>query len=270
MRRLGPSAIIDTRPATAQRTSGVARSDSVDHVSATPGEAQSSPGTPSSDPPKAGGPVGGLAAKGLEPREKWAGLAGAGLAAVGFAVIWVPHLSQPTPKGHEAAAVYLVIGLVEALVLATCTVARRRYLVGLASLVIGFGPWNSYSVVGVPFIVLAGWTLYRASRLSRLAAANSRPSGAARQGGLRSTRSANRRAAGTIGGGQAALGGAKGAARRSARARPGARGRATQEAVDATGRRRPGASKRYTPPKAVPKSAAKATPKTDPKSAPKS
>ncbi|PZS23018.1 MAG: hypothetical protein DLM54_02055 [Acidimicrobiales bacterium] len=242
-------------------------------MSATPGEAQSTAHTTSSEPPKTGAPTIGLAAKGLDPREKRAGLAGAVLAAVGFTAIWVPHLNQPTPKGHQAAAVYLAIGLIEALVLALCTLARRRYLVGFASLVIGFGPWNAYTVLVVPFLALAGWTIYRASRLSRLAAASSRPAGAKRQGSLRSTRSANRRAAGTAGGPQGAIGVAKGAAQRSSRARSGARGRASQEAVDATGRRRPTASKRYTPPKAVPRNTAKATPKTaarnEPEGAPK-
>lgn len=211
--------------------------------------------------------MGGLAAKGLDPRERLAGLAGAVLAAVGFAAIWLPHLGQPTPKGHQAAALYLGIGLIEALVLAVCTLARRRYLVGFASLVIAFGPWNAYSVLVVPFLALAGWTIFRASRLSRREAAISRPVQARRQGSLRSTRSANRRAAGAAGGGEtAASGRTKGAVRRSSRVRSGGRGRGDQEAVDATGRRRPGASKRYTPPKSAPRRGANSAPKSTPKS----
>lgn len=216
--------------------------------------------TPSPGAPGPGGPLSTLTAVGLDPRERLAGLAGAALAAVGFAVIWVPHLSQATPKGHQAAAVYLAIGLIEAVALAGCTLLRRRYLVGFAALVIAFGPWNTLTVLAFPFLALAGWTLFRATRLARQANADRASADRAnagrgqpstpRQGSLRATRTATRQSerAATAGPGGSAEDGSRGIGRRATRGRRGQRGRA-QEPANTTGRRRPAASKRYTPPK---------------------
>ncbi len=196
--------------------------------------------TPSAEAPHPARQFGGLTSQGLDRRERLAGLAGAGLAAVAFAVVWVPHLNQPTAKGHQAAAVYLAVGLVEALVLAGCTLAKRRYLVGFASLVLAFGPWNAYFVLAFPFLALAGWTLFRATRLARSTGATRR--GSAGRAVTRPDRGHTRPDRGSAARPRRAAG-------RGGGERPRRSGRGRDALGDATGRRRPEASKRYTPPK---------------------
>lgn len=156
----------------------------------------------------------------LDSRERLAGFAGAALAAVGFCAIWIPHLGAHATKASGALTpdTDLLIGLVMAAALAGATALGRRALVGFVALFIGLGgPWNSYLLAQIPFLALAGWLLMRASRISSEA----------------------RRAA------QAGKEAGNSRGRRSDKED----GRGRKKGDQPAGRRRPEASKRYTPPK---------------------
>ncbi len=112
--------------------------------------------------------------------------------------------------GYVAAA---SVGVVMAGLLWLASRSGRRLMTGLAAVVVGFGPWGSAWVLGAPYLLLGGWLLFRARPRSRTEPAG----GAAPEPGADTVPAVTRRL------------------RRSA-------------AVADPARRRPGPSKRYTPP----------------------
>lgn len=181
----------------------------------------------------------------LDTREQRLGFAAAALAAVATLAFWLPHLGQRAAKGHASVAEDLALGLAMAGLLAWGAVLKRRWVLALVALYVGFiGPGflvpsnnKIASVVGLPFVALGGWLVVKGTKAKA----------AARQAG-----------GGASGTGTPAAGGAAPAGG-SARAGRG-RGRdRSQPKVDGTGRPIPVASKRYTPPKPAPKDDPKAS-----------
>ena len=144
-----------------------------------------------------------------------------------FAALWLPKLGQPVPKGQPSTWADLGIGIGMGLLLAWSAAVKKRWLVGLVALWIGFiGPWGPntpVSVIRFAWIALGGWLLVKNSR-AQVAAAKEANREAAAQGAA-------------TGAGTARGGGGRGRGR----------GRGKQP-LDTTGRPIPSASKRYTPP----------------------
>lgn len=165
----------------------------------------------------------------LDDRERWMGFAAAAATVVAFAVIWVPHLGAAHPKGQPSPLENVGIGVAMAILLAWSAALRKRWLLGLAALWVGFiGPWNHYYVAGYAWVAFGGWLLIKNSK-AQVKAAKAEAASSPR---------------GTAGGRGRA--GAAGPARASGGA---GRGRGTGSSkTDATGRPIPVASKRYTPP----------------------
>lgn len=180
----------------------------------------------------------------LSDRERLAGFAAAAVAAVAFAVIWVPHLGQHVAKNQRSATSALVIGLSMAALLVWGAFLRKRWILAVTALYVGIlGPWSHVPPLGAPFLALAAWLTITASK----AAAEARQSGAdpaaSTAPGLATT--------------GARSGAGRGGANRSPDRGPawGRRGRQPGASSTATAgaRSRPGASKRYTPPKPPPR-----------------
>jgi hypothetical protein len=163
----------------------------------------------------------------MDNRERLYGFVAATALAIAFAVIWIPHLHQASVvlKGrHTSPVESLGFGLAMAAILAWATVVRRRWLVGLVAVYIGFvGPWNVYIVLGYAWVAFGGWLVIKNSKLQIAESKKAQPAG----------------------GTAAPARGARPAAPASGKDRGRGRGK---EKVDATGRPIPAPSRRYTPP----------------------
>ncbi len=94
----------------------------------------------------------------LDQREQRYALLAAGLGAVTSVALWAPAF-------EEGAAVALAgIGLVMSALLALAAQRRSRLLTGVAAVLLSFGPWGMAWVLGLPYLVLAGWLALRAPR----------------------------------------------------------------------------------------------------------
>ena len=171
----------------------------------------------------------------LDQRQRQIALAAAGLAAVVFLAIWIPQLGAHVRKGQATPSLALISGLILAGLLASSLLINKRYIVGLAALFLAFiGPWGSYPLLAIPFAGLAGWLVITAGRQAREEAAQKReaagggPAAPARGRGSTSAPSSK--------------------ASTSARPRGGGFLRRGQRDETPT-RRKPPASRRYTPPK---------------------
>ncbi len=129
-------------------------------------------------------------------------------------------------KGQFSPSTALLVGLVISVALAVTTRIGRRALVGFVALFAFLGFNGSGGLVGIPFLVLAGWLLYRSYKVQKDATAKVR---------------AEREAGGGTPAAEAARGSGSGRSAAEARA---ARRKAP------TG---PEANKRYTPKKPAPK-----------------
>jgi hypothetical protein len=171
----------------------------------------------------------------LDQRQRQIALAAAGVAVVVFLAIWIPQLGSHVRKGQTTPLLALISGIILAGLLASSLLINKRYIVGLAALFLAFiGPWGSYPLLAIPYAGLAGWLVITAGRQAREEAAQKReatggaPAAPARGGGGTSSRSSDR----------------------SAGARPRGGGFLRRGQRDETPtRRKPPASRRYTPPK---------------------
>jgi hypothetical protein len=136
-------------------------------------------------------------------------------------------------KGQLSPTTGLIIGLTSAVLLAVTTRIGRRALVGFVALFAFLGFNGSGGFIGFPFLVLAGWLLYRSYKVQKEATAK-----------LREERAAG---GGTAGGSDRPVRPAKGAAA-AGRSRADAR-----RAGRAKGPSTPEGNKRYTPKKPAPK-----------------
>lgn len=113
----------------------------------------------------------------LDPRERMFSFAGSGLAAVFAVVIYVVETNDKhfrLKKGQLTPQTILILGLVFAGLLLVATLVARRAPVGFVAL-FTFFTFGTYSyVIGLPFLVLAGWVLYRSYKIQKEAAAAAR------------------------------------------------------------------------------------------------
>ncbi|MDQ3569281.1 MAG: hypothetical protein M3396_01400 [Actinomycetota bacterium] len=95
----------------------------------------------------------------LDEREQRIALWAAGLAAVAAVTLYAPAFAD-----HVAAVVLALVGVVMAGLLALASRSRSRLLTCLAAAVLGIGPWGFAYIIGLPFIVLATWLLFRGAK----------------------------------------------------------------------------------------------------------
>jgi len=122
----------------------------------------------------------------LDNRERVYGY-GAALAAVFFAVlVYVVETNDKhlkLTKGQFTPTTTLIVGLVGAAALVVATYIGRRALVGFVALFVFLGFSNSDFIVGLPFLILAAWLLYRSYKVQKEATAKLRADKAAGVGG---------------------------------------------------------------------------------------
>ncbi len=167
----------------------------------------------------------------LDGRERLYCYVSSVVAVVFSLLIYVGETTQKNfhpAKNQFSPTTALIVGLASAVLLAVTTWIGRRALVGFVALFAFLGFENSALVIGFPFLVLAGWLLYRSYKVQKEATAKLR---AERSAGGESTSARTPRGAATSGKTAAE---ARGAARKKA----------------PTG---PEGNKRYTPKKPAPK-----------------
>jgi hypothetical protein len=102
----------------------------------------------------------------------------ASIVAVVFSLlIYVGETTQKSfhpAKNQFSPTTALVVGLASAVLLAVTTWIGRRALVGFVALFAFLGFENSALVIGFPFLVLAGWLLYRSYKVQKEATARLR------------------------------------------------------------------------------------------------
>jgi hypothetical protein len=136
----------------------------------------------------------------LDEREKRFSFAAAGGSALFGTILYLTETNNAhfhPVKGQFAPVTTLVVSLVAAAMLLATTLIGRRALVGFVSLFTFLAFGNSALVLGLPFVALAVWLLFRSYKVQKEAAANARAanaSGSARTASA--TRSTAARAAG--------------------------------------------------------------------------
>jgi hypothetical protein len=111
----------------------------------------------------------------LDEREKRFSFAAAGGAAIVAVIIYVSETSshKVLAKGQVSPQTTLTFGLVSAALLLITTFMGRRAPVGFVAL-FTFLAFGTYFVLGLPFLALAAWLLYRSWKTQRAAAADVR------------------------------------------------------------------------------------------------
>ncbi|HEY7915519.1 MAG TPA: hypothetical protein VIC86_00955 [Acidimicrobiales bacterium] len=111
----------------------------------------------------------------LDERERRFSFAAAGLAAIVAVVIYVSETSshKVLAKGQVSPQTTLTFGLVCGALLLITTFVGRRAPVGFVAL-FTFLAFGTYFVLGLPFLALAAWLLYRSWKTQRAAAADVR------------------------------------------------------------------------------------------------
>jgi len=113
----------------------------------------------------------------LDGRERLYSYVGAILAVVFSLLIYVGETTQKNfhpAKNQFSPTTALVVGLASAVLLAVTTWIGRRALVGFVALFTFLGFQSSSAIVGFPFLVLAGWLLYRSYKVQKEATARLR------------------------------------------------------------------------------------------------
>jgi hypothetical protein len=170
----------------------------------------------------------------LDLRQRQATLAGAAVAALAVLAIWIPQLGAHVRKGQTTPSLALASGLILAGLLAISLLINKRYIVGFAALFLAFlGPWGNYPLLAIPFAGLAGWLVITAGRQAREEAEAKR-----REAGDSQATPARGRGASVRGSSSST----------SPRPRRGGLLRRGQP-DESPSRRKPPASRRYTPPK---------------------
>jgi hypothetical protein len=117
--------------------------------------------------------------EGLDARERRYSLIGA-FAALAFGVaIYIEETSDHhfrLTKGQLTPQTTLILGIVFGVLLLVATLVGRRALIGFTSLFAFLAFSASDFVLGLPFLVLAGWLLYRSYTIQREAAVELRSS----------------------------------------------------------------------------------------------
>lgn len=111
----------------------------------------------------------------LDEREQRYAYLAAGLGAVTSVGLWAPAFDE------SAGVALAAIGLAMSALLAAAARRRSRLLTGIAAVLLSFGPWGFLWIVGLPYLVLAGWLAVRAPRPEPRAPRTPRPSRRRRQ-----------------------------------------------------------------------------------------
>ena len=113
----------------------------------------------------------------LDGRERLYCYVSAIVAVVFSLLIYVGETTQKNfhpAKNQFSPTTALLVGLGSAVALALTTWIGRRALVGFVALFAFLGFENSAFVIGIPFLVLAGWLLYRSYKVQKEATAKLR------------------------------------------------------------------------------------------------
>jgi hypothetical protein len=113
----------------------------------------------------------------LDGRERLYCYAGSGIAVIFSVLIFVGETTDKSYhpiKNQFSPTTALIVGLASAVALAVTTWIGRRALVGFIALFAFLGFENSRFVIGVPFLVLAVWLLYRSYKVQKEATAQMR------------------------------------------------------------------------------------------------
>ena len=95
----------------------------------------------------------------LTDKEQRYATLGAWLGAAVSVALWAPSWDV------MAGVVLSLIGLIMCGLLALAAKRRSRLWTGLACLLLSFGPWGMAWVIGLPYLVLAGWLVLKSPRL---------------------------------------------------------------------------------------------------------
>ncbi len=98
----------------------------------------------------------------LDGREKRVALWAAGFGAVSSVAFYAPAFDEFT-----AAIVLALVGLAMAGLLALTSRSGSRLFTCIAAGLLGIGPWGYAYIIGLPFLILAGWLLYRDANARR-------------------------------------------------------------------------------------------------------
>lgn len=98
----------------------------------------------------------------LDERERRVALWAAAFAAVTSIVFYAPGFDEFT-----VAIVLALVGVVMAALLALAARSGRRLLTTLAAGLLAIGPWGFAYIIGLPFVILAGWLMYRDANARR-------------------------------------------------------------------------------------------------------
>ena len=113
----------------------------------------------------------------LDGRERLYCYVASVIAVVFSLLIYVGETTQKNfhpAKNQFSPTTALLVGLGSAVALAVTTWIGRRALVGFVALFAFLGFENSAFVIGIPFLVLAGWLLYRSYKVQKEATATLR------------------------------------------------------------------------------------------------
>lgn len=94
----------------------------------------------------------------LDDREQRYSVLAAAMGAVLSVVLWAPQFDE------GAAVLLALVGVAMSALLYAAARRRSRLLTGVAAVLLAFGPWGYAWLIGLPFLVLAGWLVVRAPR----------------------------------------------------------------------------------------------------------
>lgn len=84
---------------------------------------------------------------------------GAGMGAAVSIALWAPNWNVGAGVALSA------VGVIMSGLLALAANRRSRLWTGLACLLLSFGPWGMAWIVGLPYLMLAGWLVLKSPRL---------------------------------------------------------------------------------------------------------
>ncbi len=119
----------------------------------------------------------------LDPRERRYSFVSSAVALVFGIAIYVTETNDKhfhLAKGQFTPFTTMVVGLAAAVLLLVATLIGRRALVGFVALFTFLAFSNSAFVLGLPFLALAAWLLYRSYKVQKAAAADLRAGRAAK------------------------------------------------------------------------------------------
>jgi hypothetical protein len=96
----------------------------------------------------------------LDERERRITLWVAAMGALASVVLWAPAFDQ------AAGLILAAVGVVLSGLLAAAARSGNRLLTCVAAVLLGFGPWGVAWILGLPYVILATWLLFRDRKAS--------------------------------------------------------------------------------------------------------